>query len=247
MDKDLSGRTALVTGAAKRIGRAIALGLAKAGANVVVNYRSSAAEAEELAREIRKLGPEAWPLRADLTSRDDLEALIDNAYHVAGPLAILVNNSSVFPPSDFATFTLDDLAESLQMNAWAPLALGRRFAEKMGAEHLINILDTRITGYDWSHVAYHSAKYLLALFTRMMAIQLAPKVAVNAVAPGLILPPEGKDQSYLESLKDRLPLKRVGSPGDVADAVIFLATSSFITGQVIFVDGGRHLNEAGTG
>ena len=247
MISDLSGKTALVTGGAKRLGGATALALAGAGANVVVHYRTSARQAEELIRQLRKLGVEAWAVKADLSASNELEALVERAYQVGGPLHILVNNASIFPPSDFAALTLDDLHEAIDINAWAPFLIARDFAEKMGAGHIVNFLDTRIAGYDWSHVAYHASKSLLALFTRMMAIRFAPHISVNAVAPGLILPPEGKDQAYLESLKGGLPLKRVGSPKDVTDAVLFLVTSSFITGQVVFVDGGRHLREAELG
>ena len=247
MISDLSGKTALVTGGAKRLGGATALALAGAGANVVVHYRTSARQAEELIRQLRKLGVEAWAVKADLSASNELEALVERAYQVGGPLHILVNNASIFPPSDFAALTLDDLHEAIDINAWAPFLIARDFAEKMGTGHIVNFLDTRIAGYDWSHVAYHASKSLLALFTRMMAIRFAPHISVNAVAPGLILPPEGKDQAYLESLKGGLPLKRVGSPKDVTDAVLFLVTSSFITGQVVFVDGGRHLREAELG
>ncbi len=244
---NLEGRTALVTGAAKRIGRAISLALAEAGGNIVVHYRTSAGQAEQLVREIESIGARAWTIRADLAIEDELEHVIERAHETAGALDVLVNNSSIFPPSSFASFGLAELTENVVVNTWAPFVLARRFAEGAESGHIVNILDSRITGYDWGHVAYHSSKYLLGLFTRMMAIQFAPKIAVNAVAPGLILPPEGKDEGYLESLKDRIPLKRIGAARDVADAVLFLVTTRFVTGQVIFVDGGRHLAESGIG
>jgi pteridine reductase len=244
---DLRGRTALVTGAAKRIGRAISLALAESGADVVVHYRASADEAEQLVREIESMGRRAWLVRADLAIEDELEHLVDAAHEAAGALDILVNNSSIFPATSFGSMSAQELAENVQINAWAPFVLARHFAERAESGHIVNMLDSRIVGYDWAHVAYHASKYLLALFTRTMAVRFAPKIAVNAVAPGLILPPEGKDESYLESLKDRLPLKRVGSTRDVADAVLFLVASRFITGQIIFVDGGRHLAEASIG
>ncbi len=247
MDLDLTGRTALVTGSAKRIGRAIALALAGHGADVIINFRGSRDEADRLVDEIRGLGRQAWAVRADLTVEDDLERLINQAIELAGSFDILINNASIFPETRFDEFTLNDLVESIRVDAWAPAALGRRFAKRIGRGHIVNMVDSRLVGYDWNHVAYHAAKHLLWLFTREMAIQFAPGIAVNAIAPGLILPPEGKDQSYLESLKDRLPLKRVGDPEYIADAVLYLVTSHFITGQVIFVDGGRHLTEVGIG
>ncbi len=247
MADNISGRTALITGGAKRVGRAVAFALAKAGVNVVISYRSSSAEAEELVKETKKLGVKAWSIKADLGITEEREGLIDRVYEKTGKLDILVNNASVFPGSEFATLTFEELQENIKTDAWAPLVLGRRFAAKCEKGHIVNMLDSRVVGYDWMHVGYHAGKYLLGLFSREMAIQFAPKIAVNAVAPGLILPPEGKDMSYLESLKDRLPMKRVGDPGFVADAVLFLVSSNFITGQVIFVDGGRHLTEVSIG
>lgn len=247
MDLDLSGKTALITGSARRIGRAVALALAGSGANVVINYRSSAPEAEELVREIDGLGARGWALRADLTVAEELDGLVAQANQIAGRLDILVNNASIFPESTFDAFAWQDLSENIRIDAWAPVALGRHFARQTGSGHIVNMLDSRIVGYDWKHVAYHASKHLLGLFTREMAIQFAPGISVNAVAPGLILPPEGKGMDYLESLKDRLPLKRIGDPEYIADAVLYLVTSRFITGQVIYVDGGRHLTEVSIG
>lgn len=247
MNLNLSGRTALITGGAKRVGRAVAIALAKAGADVVINYRSSSREAEELVNEIESLGRRAWAVKADLSVSEESEGLVDDVIRTAGPFDILINNASVFPETNFDEFTLNDLVNSIKIDAWAPVFLGRQFAQKIGKGHIVNMTDSRTVGYDWNHVAYHAAKYLLGLFTREMAIRFAPNIAVNAVAPGLILPPEGKDASYLESLKDRLPLKRIGNPEFVADAVLYLVTSEFITGQVIFIDGGRHLTEVSIG
>lgn len=247
MAEQLAGRTALITGGAKRIGRALALALAREGVNVVTTYRSSVAEADELTVDIRRMGPQAWSVQADLSVGEQLETLIDQAWGLAGRLDILINNASLFPESRFDTLTLDELKRSIEVDAWAPLALGRHFAARAESGHIVNMLDSRLTGYDWLHVGYHAGKHLLELFTRMMAIQFAPGIAVNAIAPGLILPPEGKDQSYLESLKDRLPLKRVGDPEHICDATLYLLKSSFVTGQVIYVDGGRHLTEVSIG
>ena len=247
MDLNLTKRTALVTGGAKRLGRETALALAGAGARVAISYRNSETEAQELVDEIKALGVDCWALKADLTVQSDLDGLIDRVLDAAGSLDILINNSSVFPASDFATFTLDELINSIKIDAWAPLALGRHFARKVGKGHIVNMLDSRYLGYDWFHVAYHASKYLLGLFTREMAIKFAPDIAVNAIAPGLILPPEGKGADYLESLKDRVPLKRIGDPKYIADAILYLVTSEYITGQVLYIDGGRSLNEVSIG
>jgi len=244
MAASIEGKTALVTGGAKRIGRELALALARAGANVIVHYRSSSAEAEALVGELETLGVGAWAVQADLSDQPQVETLIARAADLAGPIHILINNASAFPASDFETVTLDDVLSSVTTDAWAPFALGRSFAAQPQARHIVNMLDTRIVGgYDWNHFAYNAAKHMLGLLTTMMAIKLAPRIAVNAVAPGLILPPEGKPISYIEGLKDGLPLRRIGDPSFVADAVLYLVTSEFVTGQVIFVDGGRHIRD----
>ena len=244
----LSGQSALITGGARRIGREIALTLARAGVKIIVHYRSSSQEAEALAAELRQLGVKAYTIKCDLADEQHIDELVDNAAQIAGPINILINNASAYPKAEFDTITRSELLSAITTDAWAPFALGRRFGRMPEARHIVNLLDTRIFGdYDWRHFGYHAAKDLLALFTKMMAIKLAPQVAVNAVAPGLILPPEGMPQSYMEGLTGELPLKKVGSPEFVAEAVMFLVQSQFITGQVIFVDGGRHLREAGRG
>lgn len=244
MNLDLTGRTALITGGAKRIGRSVAIALAERGADAVIHYRGSFAEAESAADEIRRLGRKAWTLQADLTVEADLSSLMERAFRVADGVDILINNASEFPSSTLETVTLEELIRSVTIEAWTPLLLGRNLAQMTDKGHVVNVLDTRAFGYDWDHAAYHAAKHMLRLFTREMAIRFAPNLAVNGVAPGLILPPEGKDHTYLEGLMHTVPLKRIGSPADVSDAVLFLLTSEFITGQVIFVDGGRHLAEA---
>jgi len=244
MAPSLRGKTALITGAAKRIGRETARALAAQGANVVIHYGASADEASALCRELETLGASAWPVAADLRKPDEYESLVERAQAAAGVnLDILVNNASFFSADDIATVTFESVADAMQVNAWVPFTLGRAFARQACEGQIVNLLDTRIKGYDWSHVSYSLSKHALALLTRMMAVEFAPNVAVNAVAPGLILPPPGKDDAYLDGLKDTVPLRRHGDAGDVADAVVFLASSNFITGVVIYVDGGRHLWE----
>lgn len=243
----LDGKTALVTGAAKRIGREIALALADAGANVVVHYRESVEEADKLHTELVARGVKSWLVKADF---DDAEApvrLISDALAAAGSLDILVNSASLFLPSTIQDMDFAGLTRLMQVNAWAPLALSREFARRVGRGKIVNLLDSRIAGFDMSHVAYILSKRALAVLTEMMAVEFAPGITVNGVAPGLILPPAGKDEAYLDELAKGLPLKRHGNPGDIADAVLYLLGSDFVTGQVIFVDGGRRLMELDRG
>lgn len=243
----LRGKTALITGASMRIGRAIALALADEGVNIIVHYHQSTDEASALCHEVKERGVLAWVVAADLTDPDAAEMLLPRALAEAGALDILVNNASVFPPSRLGEVTFADLQRNMAVNAWAPFVLSRAFALLVGRGAIVNLLDTRVTGYDWAHVAYLVSKQALAEFTRLTAVEYAPEITVNAVAPGLIIPPPGEGVEYLERRIDTVPLKRHGDPADIADAVVFLARARFITGEVIFVDGGRHLLEYGHG
>lgn len=240
----LTGRTALVTGAAKRLGAATALELARHGAAVVIHYGQSKAEAEQVAQAARTIGAPAWTVAANLADSTAAEGLFDRATHVSGPIDVLVNNASIFPKAGIKTLSRADLHANVDVNALAPLLVSRRFFAQGRPGCIINFLDARITDYDADHVPYHLSKRMLFSLTRMMAIEFAPAVRVNAVAPGLVLPPDGQDESYLESLAHTNPLGKHGDAKDVTDAVLFLIRNEFITGQVIFVDGGRHMKGA---
>jgi NAD(P)-dependent dehydrogenase (short-subunit alcohol dehydrogenase family) len=183
-------------------------------------------------------------LRAELGAPDEAEALVALAEERAGRLDALVNNASIFEPDTLEAATFDGLVRSVKVNAWAPLVLTRAFARRAVPGRVVNLLDTRVAGLDLAHVGYSLSKHLLAVLTRMTAVAYAPGLTVNAVAPGLVLPPSGEDEAYLARLARDLPLKRHGAAEDVARAVLFLLESDFVTGQVVFVDGGRHLLEA---
>lgn len=237
----IAGQTALVTGAARRLGAATALALAKAGVHVVVHYGSSAKDAESVAADVRTHGVNAWTLQADLCQSCNAERVLDAALTLAGPIDILVNNASTFHEGSLRDCSTADIESNVQMNALTPLLLGRRLAGQERAGCIINLLDTMIADYDRKHVPYHLSKRLLHSLTRMMAVEFAPLLRVNAVAPGLILPPEGKDERYLAALAHSNPLQSYGDAVCVTDAILFLLRSQFITGQTIFVDGGRNL------
>ena len=215
---------------------------------MIIHYRSSAAEAEELAATMpRAIGRDAWTDPGRFLPARGHRQLSSTERTGSRPARSISSSTTPrhFPSSTLDNLTLDTLLDSVKTDAWAPFALSRNFARQPGAEHIVNILDTRITSsHDWTHVGYLAAKHMLYLFTRMMAVKFAPRIAVNAVAPGLILPPEGKGMDYLESLKDKLPAQTHRKPQSGCRGVLFLVRSEFITGQVIYVDGGRHLNEA---
>jgi pteridine reductase len=238
---NLAGRTALVTGAGKRLGRAISLGLAARGVNVVIHYNRSGGEASSLLEEVQALDARGWLVAADLEDPGQLDTLFDRAASQAGPIDILVNNASIWPQQTLWDVTDQSLTQAMRVHALAPLVMARALARQRRPGHVINMLDTRVTSYDRDHAAYHVSKRSLLTLTRMLALELAPDVAVNAVAPGLLLPPEGQDESYLERLAHTNPLHRHGGPQDIVDAVLFLLTSRFVTGQVLYVDGGYHM------
>ncbi len=237
----LRGQTALVTGAGQRIGEAITLALADEQVNVVIHYRHSQSRAERLRDVLVGRGVRAFSIQADFDNPDGADLLVQRAQAEAGPIQILVNSASEFQREGLDAMTYPSLLQSLTVNAWSPFALTRAFARQTGTGKVVNFIDAQIAGQDLTHASYILSKHLLATLTTMTALQYAPAITVNAVAPGLILPPEGKDESYLEALAQALPLKRHGGLPDITRTVCFLLESDFITGQVIYVDGGRHL------
>jgi len=240
---NLSGKSALVSGAARRIGRHIALALADAGVNILIHYRHSAQEAESLRNELVGRGVDAWLVQADFDLGEGSHELFENAVKLARSIDFLINSASSFMPSTLQDIDFAQLTRDMQVNAWSPFVLSRQFANRFGRGKIVNLLDTRVVGYDAMHMGYILSKRLLLALTEMMAIEFAPHITVNAVAPGLILPPPGKDQQYLNTLAATVPLKRHGELGDVTDAVLFFLKNDFVTGQTLFVDGGRHLTE----
>ena len=241
MEFPLSGRVALVTGAGKRLGRAVALRLAQEGADLVIHYRSSQAEAQEVEAQIAKLGRRAVALPADLTNVPQINRLFAQAAEQFGRLDILVNSAANFLAADVnASEPLWD--ETFETNLKAPFFCAQAAAPflKQTNGTIINFADVGgILG--WPGYLPHSvSKAGVIMLTRCLAKALAPEVRVNAIAPGTITmsgdPPE-LERDYIR----QAPLRRSGTPDDITDTVVFLARSTFITGQVLTVDGGRTL------
>jgi hypothetical protein len=239
----LKGQTALITGAAHRLGRAIAERLADEGVHVVLHHHRSRDEAEEAAAAISMRGVRAWTVAADLESPVEAERLVDRAWQCSGGFSILINNASIFEKGALADTSYESFFRHLTTNAWAPLAIARAFARKAGSGQVVNLLDARVGGCNFTHAAYFLSKRTLDYLTRHLALELAPAFRINAVAPGLILPPAGEGPDYLDRLADTVPLRTHGEPADVAEAVVYLLRGSFVTGQTLFVDGGRHLRD----
>jgi len=234
---------ALVTGAAQRLGRAVGLELARAGWGVVIHYRRSAAQAQAMAGEIVGLGGAAALVSADLDDPAARAALIDEATRAAGArLEALVNCAAIFEHDTIETLTETLLQRHIATNALTPSLLARAFAanlppEKGGA--VVNFLDFKLANPYPDHYSYTLSKYALAGATDLLARALAPRVRVNAVAPGYVLAAPGQSEADYRRLHDDTPLKRGPTPEDIASAVRFLIENQAITGQTIYVDGGR--------
>jgi NAD(P)-dependent dehydrogenase (short-subunit alcohol dehydrogenase family) len=242
--KKIQGKIALITGDGKRLGRAIAIALAAEGVHIVAHdHRDRESETLKVCDEVVGCGVRSWNISADLEKPEEYESLIARSIKIAGPLDILINNASIFLPNTLMNVGFSDMIRHFHVNAWAPLVLSREFARLAGNGKIINLLDTKIIGYDTAHVAYILSKQQLFFLTKLCALEFAPAITVNGVAPGLILPPDGKDERYFDQLAQSLPLKRHGGPDDISEAILSLLKSNFVTGQILFVDGGGHLLE----
>jgi pteridine reductase len=238
---EFEGKTALITGGAVRLGRSIARHLAGRGVNIVIHYRSSAGPAEALRDELRGLGVTSTLVKGDLVSEAACVEAIRDAYAGAGGLDILVNNAAVFHKDRLADVTEANVMSEFWPNLFAPLFLIRSFAARAESGRIVNMLDRRIVSDDVECVPYLLSKKGLYALTRLAALELAPRFTVNGVAPGVLLPPPGKDDAYMRQHGGVVPLNYQCTPEDIADAVVYLVESDAITGQVIYIDGGKHL------
>jgi pteridine reductase len=241
--RDLRGRVALVTGAGKRLGRAIALRLAEEGADVAVHYGKSEAEAQEVVAEIAKLGCRAIALQANLINVSEIAVLLANVGKEFGRLDVLINTAANFLETKFGETSEAQWDASLDTNLKAPFFVSQAAAPllaKSGKGVIINFADLGgIQG--WREFVPHSiSKAGIILLTRVLAKELAPTVRVNALAPGTITM-SGDPPEWQQDFIRLAPLKRTGTPQDITDAVSYLIHAEFITGQVLIVDGGRSL------
>jgi len=243
---NLNGKVALITGAARRIGAAIATTLHRNGANIAVHYRKSSADAEALVDRLNAERPDSAALfQADLNDTEALPSLVEKVIAWHGTLDVLVNNASSFyptPPGEVTEAQWDDLVGS---NLKAPLFLSQAalpaLRETRGA--IINLIDVHAQRPLRNHAVYGSAKAGLAMLTRSLAKDLAPEIRVNGVSPGAILWPEnGMDDATRDSILKQIPLARAGQPEDIAGCVLYLVKdATYVTGQIIAVDGGRSI------
>lgn len=241
---ELNGALALITGGARRVGRAIALELGAAGADIAVHYGRSEAEATETIEDLAAHGVTAHPVQADLSDLDSAATLPDRVHETFGrPANVLVNSASGFPTDSLDDATPEGWRAAHALTLEAPVFLTQSFARLLGRDPgaVVNITDVRTATPYRTHFSYIVAKGGLDTFTKAAAVALGPSVRVNAVALGVILPPPGEDAAFAEELAARLPLRRVGGTDPVARAVRFLVEDDFITGEVLRIDGGGHL------
>ena len=240
MSQQLHGKTILVTGGAKRVGKIFALACARAGADVVVHHGHSAEEAEATREEITSLGRQAWVIEADLSDpaqAGDLVPLINEST----PLHGLVNSAAIFQSLSLEITSLEDWQKHLQINLTTPFLLSQAFVKQAPEEaRIVNILDWRALRPGADHFPYTISKAALAAMTKSMAVSLAPKIIVNGLALGAILPPS--DGKAKPDLLKNVPAGRWAEEQEVEQALLFALTCpAYITGEIIHVDGGRHL------
>ncbi|AOY79688.1 SDR family oxidoreductase [Moorena producens JHB] len=232
---------ALVTGGSKRIGKAIALDLAKHGYDLAIHYNRSRQDAEMLGEQIQSLDRNCRFYQADLTCDQDMLNLLPRVKADVPELDVLVNNASIFEPATLKETELDLFDSHFAVNFKAPYFFTRDFARLYQKGNIINIIDTRINKNDFSYSAYTLAKKALANLTEMAALELAPHIRVNGICPGWILLPAGASEQYIETLRQRVPMHSQGNVDQICQAVRYLLSNQFVTGQFLFVDGGQHL------
>jgi pteridine reductase len=246
---DLTGKTILITGAARRLGRLFALACGRAGADIILHHGHSPAEAESVKDELASLGRRAWVLAADFSHPENASQLIECANEIS-PLYGLVNSASIFESLTVHDTTLDDWNRHLNINLTAPFLLSQSFAKHiaqaavLGGDvrgRIVNILDWRALRPGADHFPYTVTKSALAAMTKSLAIALAPNITVNGLALGAILPP-ADNPSVSEKIIEAVPAKRWSEAGEVEEALLFLLSGpAYITGEIIHLDGGRHL------
>jgi len=240
-------RAALVTGGAKRLGRAMALALAGAGFDVAIHYGGSAEEAEGTAGEVRGAGRRAVTLRADLSREAEAAALLPAAAAALGPVGVLVNNASAFERDEWHDATRESWDRHLEPNLRAPFVLAQAMARALPAEAegvVVNMLDQRVWSLTPHFVSYTVSKAGLWALTQSLALALAPRVRVNGIGPGPALPSPRQSREQFERQAASVPLRRGTSPAEVADALLAILLLPAMTGQMIALDGGQHLQWA---
>lgn len=239
-----SNRTVLVTGGAKRIGRAISLALAGRQWSVAIHYKTSGEDARRLAAEITAAGGHAATFKADLSSEEETASLMSRASGEIGPLDALINNASIFEYDTPETVSRESWDQHMQVNLRAPFVLTQAFAAQLGegrGGNVINIIDQRVWNLTSQFTSYTLSKSALWTLTQTLALALAPRIRVNAIGPGPTLPSSRQTEESFRRQWASLPLERRVGPEEIGEAVSFILDAPSMTGQMIALDGGQHL------
>ena len=237
----MTRRTALITGGAIRVGKAIALALAEQGYDIAIHYNRSSHEAVQTAEDVKKFGVNAKLYQANLSDAEQCRDLVERVFK-ENDLSVLVNSAAVFPETDSVMEGLAEWDSVMNLNLRAPLELSKAFVDNTPlSAHIINILDARINRPAGDHLVYRLSKSGLWHLTESLAQDLAPNIQVNGLALGAIMPPPGASQDHFERMAEKIPLARTGSPKAVGEAVAFLVGQEFVTGVVLPIDGGEFL------
>lgn len=236
----MTAKAALVTGGATRLGRHFSEALADVGYDIALHVNSSRAEAEEVAERIRGKGRECEILPCNFL-HDPLDTLIHIAKERFPHLSVLLNSASTYQPASIAETDLAMLETQFRTNLFTPLLLTRHFAEAVPKGCVINIIDNKVAYHQYPYAAYLLSKKGLADMTQMAALEFAPHIRVNGIAPGVVLPTAQRSHDYIEWRLEGIPLHRQGTPGHLVQAVHYLLDNDFVTGQVLYVDGGESI------
>ncbi|HKI88729.1 MAG TPA: SDR family NAD(P)-dependent oxidoreductase [Draconibacterium sp.] len=238
-------KTALITGASKRIGRALTEHLAEKGWNVIIHFNRSEKPAEVLEELLknRYLNQQFHRIKANLQSPEEVENLIPKVVSEYGKFQLLVNNASVFDSGYIAETKTELFDAQISVNLKSPFFLMRDFAAYCKTGNIINFIDTRVTTNKTNFAAYSLSKKGLWEATKMAALEFGPEIRVNAIAPGVTLPPEDKDENYLLQLAQTIPMKRPGGVKPILRSVDFILENDHLTGQLLFADGGENLGQ----
>lgn len=242
---EINNKVALVTGSAKRVGKALALGLAKRGCHIIIHYGRSAEAARQTVGKIEACGVRAWSVSADLNDEAAVDALVPGVIERAGQLDILINSASIFPPESFLSTSSASWEQNMRVNLKAPFLLSQAFARALPEGRpgkIINLLDAVAMRPKNHHFSYTISKYALEGLTKATAHALAARnIQVNGIALGAILPSVNDDPSNFEKMARSIPARRTGSTEDVVKAMLYFLEADFTTGEIIRVDGGKHL------
>ena len=242
---DLKGKTAIVTGGGIRLGKAITLALASKGCNVAIHYNSSEKEALQVRKQARSMGVNANVFQLDLDDFENVEHLFSEINWVMGTVDVLINNAGNYKRGNGIDTTVDDLYASFNLNLFAPWWLIKSFVSQLPDDRfgkIVNVCDAGIYRTVNDHFAYRLTKKALCELTRMFALELAPRITVNAVAPGIMMPLSGYEHIDMEKVaKRQIPLKRIGSAEIIAENVLHILHQDFMTGSIIKIDGGENI------